>query len=112
MALYGNKHIPFASVSTEAAACSITFGAPSKTFNIAGIVSSYAIVPSDDIRERFFGWMHANEMNAAPLFSPIATIAAFKNGEEWRRQMLEYIEGNIDWVWQFFVKQWKDCAKQ
>ena len=98
MALYGNKHIPFANVSEEAAACSITFGSPSKTFNIAGIVSSYAIVPSDSLRERFYGWLHANEMNAAPLFSPIATIAAFKNGEEWRRQMLEYVEGNIDWL--------------
>ena len=98
MALYGNKHIPFASVSKEAAECSITFGSPSKTFNIAGIVSSYAIVPSESIRERFYGWLHANELNAAPLFSPIATVAAFREGEEWRRQMLEYVEGNIDWL--------------
>ena len=45
MALFGHKHVPFATVSPEAAAISITFGAPSKTFNIAGIVSSYAIVP-------------------------------------------------------------------
>ena len=44
MALFGNRHIPFATVSDEAAACSITFAAPSKTFNIAGIVSSYAIL--------------------------------------------------------------------
>ena len=42
-------------------------------------------------------------MNAAPLFSPIATIAAFENGEEWRRQMLEYVEGNIDWLCSFCV---------
>ena len=96
MALYGNRHIPFASVSPEAAACSITFGAPSKTFNIAGIVSSYSIVPNDELRSRFHEWMEANEMNAAPLFSPIATIAAFRKGEEWRKQMLEYVEGNID----------------
>lgn len=101
MALYGNKHIPFASVSKEAAECSITFGSPSKTFNIAGIVSSYAIVPSESIRERFYGWLHANELNAAPLFSPIATVAAFREGEEWRRQMLEYVEGNIDWLCAF-----------
>ena len=50
MALFGNKHIPFASVSPEAAACSITFGSPSKTINIAGIVSSNAIVPDKDLR--------------------------------------------------------------
>ncbi len=104
MALYGHKHIPFASVSEEAAACSITFGAPSKTFNIAGIVSSYAIVPSESLRKRFYGWMHANELCSAPLFSPIATIAAFEYGEEWRRQMLKYVEGNIDWICGFFAE--------
>ena len=55
-ALFGNKHIPFAS---------ITFGAPSKTFNIAGIVCSYAIVPDENLRERFYGWLEANEFGAA-----------------------------------------------
>lgn len=98
MALFGNRHIPFASVSPEAAACSITFGSPSKTFNIAGIVSSYAIVPDDGLRERFYSWIEANEMGAAPLFSHIATIAAFRKGAEWREQMLDYVEGNIEYV--------------
>ena len=104
MALFGNKHIPFASVSPEAAACSITFGSPSKTFNIAGIVSSYAIVPDEQLRERFFGWLEASELNAAPLFSPIATIAAFKHGEQWRRDMLEYVERNIEFVEEYCRK--------
>ena len=105
MALFGNKHIPFASVSPEAASCSITFGSPSKTFNIAGIVSSYAIVPDEELRERFFGWLEANEMNAAPMFSPIATIAAFRHGEEWRKEMISYIEGNVDFVIDFCAKE-------
>lgn len=95
MALFGNKHIPFASVSDEAAACSITFGAPSKTFNIAGIVSSYAIVPNEEIRRPFYHWLEANELNEPTLFAPIATIAAFSQGEEWRREMLRYIEDNV-----------------
>lgn len=98
MALYGHKHIPFASVSEKAAHCSITFGAPSKTFNIAGIVSSYAIVPDEKIRTRFFKWLSANEFDDPHLFAPIATVAAFKYGEEWRKQMLKYIEGNIEFV--------------
>ena len=101
MALYGNRHIPFASVSEEAAACSITFGAPSKTFNIAGIVASYAIVPNDELRERFYGWLEASELAAPSIFSPIATIAAFREGEEWRKQMLKYIEDNTDYVIEF-----------
>ena len=98
MALYGNKHIPFASVSENAARCSITFGAPSKTFNIAGIVSSYAIVPDEALREKFFAWLTANEMDMATIFAMVATEAAFSEGEEWRQQMLSHIESNIDFV--------------
>lgn len=98
MALFGYRHTPFASVSEEAAQCSITFGAPSKTFNIAGIVSSYAIVPNDSIRRKFYTWLEANELNDPPLFSPLATIAAYQQGEEWRQQMLRYVEDNIRYV--------------
>lgn len=98
MALFGNRHHPFASVSEEAAQCSITFGAPSKTFNIAGIVSSYCIVPNEELRNRLFRWMAANELDEPHIFAPIATMAAFNEGEEWRRQMLHYIEGNIMFV--------------
>ena len=98
MALFGNRHIPFATVSDEAAQISITFGAPSKTFNIAGIVSSYAIVPNPTLRKRFFTWLEANELNDPPLFAPIATIAAYQHGEQWRRLMLAYIEENIRFV--------------
>lgn len=102
MALYGHKHIPFASVSDEAAQCSITFGAPSKTFNIAGIVSSYAIIPNAELRGRFYPWLSANELDEPTLFSPIATLAAFSpEGEAWRKQMLRYVEGNIDFVIDF-----------
>lgn len=101
MTLFGNRHIPFASVSPQAAACSITFGAPSKTFNIAGIVSSYAIVPDKKLRERFFGWLEAGELSAPHLFAPIATAAAFRYGESWRKQMLEYVEGNIRYIEEF-----------
>lgn len=98
MALWGGRHIPFASVSPEAAKISITFGAPSKTFNIAGIVSSWAVVPDPELRERFYGWLTTNEFNAPALFAPIATITALRECEEWRRQMLAYVEENIDYV--------------
>lgn len=102
MALFGHRHVPFATVSEEAAQCSITFGAPSKTFNIAGIVSSYAIVPNDSIRRRFYTWLEANEFNDPPLFSPIATIAAYQQGETWLKEMLDYVEGNIRFLEDFF----------
>jgi cystathionine beta-lyase len=126
MALFGNRHIPFASVSEKAAQCSITFGAPSKTFNIAGIVSSYAIVPNEGLREKFFKWLEASEMSAAHIFAPIATMAAFKHGENWRQQMLRYLECNIRFVEEYCLQNipqirplrpqasflvWLDCRK-
>ena len=98
MALYGNKHIPFASVSETAASCSITFGAPSKTFNIAGVVSSYAIVSDPTLREKFFSWLAAGELDMATIFAMTATEAAFTHGEAWRQQMIAHIESNIDYV--------------
>lgn len=104
MALYGNKHIPFATVSEEAAEASITFSAPSKTFNIAGIVSSWSVIPNEQLRKPFYEWLAANELNDPPLFSPIATIAAFKHGEEWRQQMVKYVEGNIDFLMDYCEK--------
>jgi cystathionine beta-lyase len=101
MAIFGHKHIPFASVSDKAAEISITFQAPTKTFNIAGIISAYAIVPNKKIRDVFYQWMSANELDEAHIFAHIATIAAYRHGEEWRRQMLRYVEDNIRYVEDF-----------
>lgn len=98
MALFGHKHIPFASVSDKASDISITFQAPTKTFNMAGLVSSYSIVPNEKIRTRFYSWLSANELDEPTLFAPIATVAAFRNGEEWRKQMLSYVEDNVRFV--------------
>lgn len=101
MALYGNKHIPFATVSKEAEEVSITFSAPSKTFNIAGVVSSWCVIINDEMRHKFYKWLEANELNEATMFSPIATIAAFKHGEPWRQEMIKTLESNIDFVIDF-----------
>jgi putative cystathionine beta-lyase patB len=98
MALFGNRHVPFASVSERAADISITFAAPTKTFNMAGIVSSYAVISNDDLRQCFYGWLKANELDEPTIFAPIATIAAYQKGEEWRKQMLAYVEDNVRFV--------------
>ena len=102
MPLFGGSHIPFATVSSEAAEISITFGAPSKTFNIAGIVSSYAVVPNAQLREPFYKWLGANEMNSPTIFATTAAIAAYREGDQWRKAMLEYIENNVLFTEKFF----------
>jgi len=102
MALFGRRHRPFASVSEAAARCSVTFGAPTKTFNIAGVVGSYAIVPDEGLRRRFFDWLDAGEFDEAPLLSAVATMAAYTpQGEAWRQRMLRYVEANIDFADRF-----------
>lgn len=98
MVLNGGKHIPFASVSEDAAENSITFMAPSKTFNIAGIVSSFTVVSNPAIRERFFGYLEANEFDSPAIFSIQATLAAYSKGREWRDQMLDYVWENALYV--------------
>lgn len=103
MPLFGGKHIPFATVSKEAEAISITFGAPSKTFNIAGIVSSFAVVPNPELREPFYKWLTANEMNSPTIFATTAAIAAYTQADGWRKEMLQYIEGNILFTEAFFA---------
>lgn len=98
MAHKGLCHHPFASVSDEAASCSICFMSPSKTFNIAGVVSAYAIVQDANIRDRYFRCLDANEFDYPPVFSIIATQAAYRYGKEWRLQMLEYVGDNIEFL--------------
>ena len=120
------RHHPFATVSEEAAACSVTFMAPSKTFNIAGIVSSYALVPDSRIREKFYSFLEAGELNAGTIFAFTATKAAYTYGAEWLQQMRSYVIENVNFVDEYLKKNipqikvyrpqasflvWLDCRK-
>lgn len=98
------RHHPFATVSEEAAACSVTFMAPSKTFNIAGIVSSYALVPDSRIREKFYSFLEAGELNAGTIFAFTATKAAYTYGAEWLQQMRSYVIENVNFVDEYLKK--------
>ncbi|NLI99817.1 MAG: aminotransferase class I/II-fold pyridoxal phosphate-dependent enzyme, partial [Bacteroidales bacterium] len=101
MALSGQRHIPFAKVSAEAEAISLTLMAPSKTFNIAGIVSSFAVIPNKEIRERYLAYLQPRELQQGTLFAFTATRAAYEECDEWLRQMLDYVEENVRFVDRF-----------
>ncbi|MDR1762858.1 MAG: PatB family C-S lyase [Dysgonamonadaceae bacterium] len=98
MGIFGHRHLPFATVSEAAAQNSITFMAPSKTFNIAGIVSSYSIIPNPELRRGFYDFLKSGELDEGTIFAYVATEAAYTKGEEWMRQMLRYVEENILFV--------------
>ena len=110
MVLYGNTHHPFPTLSATAADISITFAAPSKTFNMAGIVSSFCVVPNPEIREKFFGYLEANELNAPMFLSTVATEAAFTQCDDWRREMLSYVEANVDFVCEYLQERIPDIV--
>ena len=99
--LFGHKHTAMATVSDDAAAVTVTCGAPSKTFNIAGMKSSWCVVKNPELREPFFRWIETNELCNANMVSIIATEAAYNHGEQWLEQCLRYIEGNVDYVVQY-----------
>ena len=96
--LFGNKFTPFLSVSDEARQCGIALGAPSKTFNIPGIVSSWGAIKNKDLRKDFFEWMEVNEFSEPTMFVTGATIAAYEHGEYWLKELLKYLEDNILYV--------------
>lgn len=101
LTLPGFTHTSFSTVSDEALHNSITFIAPSKTFNMAGLASSVCYVPDPDIKKKFFGFLDANELSLGTLFAYVAAEAAFTHGEEWRKQLLEYLQKNIDFTKQY-----------
>lgn len=96
--LGGKPHIPYLSVSENARRTGIMLGAPSKTFNVPGLVSSWCVIKDEAMRKSFFEWMENNEFNAPTCFATIGTIAAYNHGEEWLGEALEYIQDNIDYV--------------
>jgi cystathionine beta-lyase len=101
MVFEGHKHIPFATVSDNAAQKSLTFMAPSKTFNMPGLISSSYIIPNEELRNRFVDFLEASELTGGNIFAYAATVAAYNKGDEWRKQMLGYVSDNIDYVVDF-----------
>lgn len=98
LTLPGHQHTSFSTVSPEARDCSITFIAPSKTFNIAGLGSSIGYIPNTALRERFFGYLDTFEVANGNIFAFVGAEAAFRLGEDWLRQLLDYLEGNVDFL--------------
>ena len=96
----GLKHIPLASLNTEIASQTITLMAPSKTFNIAGLGCSFAIIPDRQLRHQFQN-IRKGIVPDVNLLGYTAAIAAYQGGDPWNQQQLDYLKGNRD----FLVKE-------
>lgn len=93
-----HRHHPFATVSPQAAEISLTFMAPSKAFNMPGLASAYAVAVNPDIRRRFQQFMEAGEFGEGHMLAYVGCAAAYREGEEWLAQLLDYLRGNIDYT--------------
>ncbi len=94
--LDGRKHIPLQSVSEDAAARTAAFYAPSKTFNLAGLVGSYHIVYNDWIRERMEKESSLGHYNSMNLLSMYALIGAYREeGYEWVDELCAVLSENV-----------------
>ena len=91
----GCQHIPFATLSEDAAQRSITLMSPSKTFNIAGLGASVAVIPNPELRQRF---MAAREgiVPSADVLAIVAAEAAWREGDAWLQAQLAYLRTNRD----------------
>lgn len=95
------RHIPFASLTEEFAHQSITCTAPSKTFNLAGLQASHLIIPNKRLRSRFKTMLHTYSLEMSNSFAVSAVEAAYRHGEAWLNELLDYIEGNIHFLMEF-----------
>jgi cystathionine beta-lyase len=79
--------------------------APSKTFNIAGLSSSVCYCPNESLRRRFFGYLDGYEIANGNIFAYVGAEAAFRQGEDWLRQMLQYVQRNVGFMNQFLSER-------
>jgi cystathionine beta-lyase len=100
----GNKHIPIAKLSSELADNTITLIAPSKTFNVAGLDGSIAIITNPELRKKYEE-SKVGLVGSVNLLAKIAMCACYREGEEWLTQLLAYLDGNIQYMKEFFEKE-------
>jgi cystathionine beta-lyase len=100
----GHEHAPIASLSREVARNTITLMAPSKTFNVAGLDCSFAVVQNEGLRKRYQK-AHHGLVSGVNVMGWIAALAAYRHGQEWLTQVLAYLEANRDYVCEFIQKE-------
>ncbi|WMJ77704.1 MULTISPECIES: MalY/PatB family protein [unclassified Sedimentibacter] len=99
--LWGNRHIPTATVSEKAGKITITCTSCSKTFNLAGLQASFAVFPDKNLKDKFDKFWKNLEIHRNNCFSIVAMETAYSEGEEWLKQLIPYLENNINYVREF-----------
>jgi cystathionine beta-lyase len=96
----GHPHTPIAALSPEVEARTITLMAPSKTFNLPGLKCSIAIIPNKELRERFVA-AKGELVRAVNILGYTASLAAYRDGDEWLEGLIPYLQANRDYLAEF-----------
>ncbi len=103
--LAGNKHIPTQSVSEDAKYRTVAMYAPSKTFNLAGLIGAYHVIYNKRLRDRVEKESSLSHYNSMNVLSMHALIGAYKDeGHEWVDQLCETITGNVSFACDYIEK--------
>jgi len=106
--LAGHKHIPTQSVSEDAKLRTVAMYAPSKTFNLAGLVGSYSIVYNSWLRDRMEKEASLSHYNAMNVLSMYALIGGYQDeGYEWVDELRAVITGNVDFACEYIAKHFE-----
>lgn len=99
---HGKKHTPTAALSPEIAEKVISCVSATKTFNLAGLQASTTIFPNQEMKQAYDRFWMNMDIHRNNAFSSVAMEAAFREGEEWLDQLLNYISGNFDFIKEYF----------
>ena len=104
----GHKHIPTQSVSEDARNRTIAVYAPSKTFNLAGLVGSYHIIYNQYLRDRVVAKGEKPHYNSMNVLSMHALVGAYQpEGYEWVDELCQVLSGNIEFACEFIEKNFE-----
>lgn len=94
--LPGFKHTPTACISDEIAENSVSCIAPSKTFNMAGLATSTIIIKNELLRKKYQETLEKVHITNGNLFGMVASQAGYRHGEQWLKELLEYVQANFN----------------
>ena len=107
LTLGNRQHIPTQTVSEDAKTRTIAMYAPTKTFNLAGLIGSYHIVYNPYLRDRMNKQTSLSHYNNMNIFSMHGLIGAYsKDGQEWADELKAVLTENMEWAYDFITKNW------
>lgn len=93
-----HQFTPVAKLSSEIANQTITFTAPSKTFNMAGLATSSVIISNSKLKAQFDAVINRIHISMGNVMGNVASEAAYTHGEEWLNDLMHYLAGNLDFM--------------